>query len=165
MNETLKVGSLSAAPGAKTSAKQTVMAEGHTLDLPFFLINGQQPGPTLAVTGGIHGAEYASIEAALRLGRTIQPQELAGRLIVAPVVTVPSFKARSIYINPLDGRNINRVFPGNPEGSASEQLADWVFRNVIQQANYYIDLHGGDLNEALVARTGTGVWNPVLGAE
>ncbi len=146
----LRVGDLVAAPGNKTAEKQAVKVQNQTLELPFFLINGSRPGPTLAVTGGIHGAEYASIQAALELGRSIHPQDLAGRLIIAPVVTLPSFKARSIYVNPMDGKNINRVFPGDPNGSASEQLANWVFTNVMQQADYYIDLHGGDLNEALV---------------
>ncbi len=152
-NETLKVGDLTATPGNKTRGKQAVNVQNHALELPFFLINGARPGPTLAVTGGIHGAEYASIEAALQLGRSIEPQDLRGRLIVAPVVTVPSFKARSIYINPLDGKNINRVFPGNANGTASEQLADWIFTNVMREADYYVDLHGGDLNEALVPFT------------
>ncbi|HKS75656.1 MAG TPA: succinylglutamate desuccinylase/aspartoacylase family protein, partial [Terriglobales bacterium] len=63
------------------------------------------------------------------------------------------FAARSIYVCPLDGRNLNRVFPGNASGTASEQIADWVFRNVISQANFYVDLHGGDLVEALVPFT------------
>jgi predicted deacylase len=54
---------------------------------------------------------------------------------------------------PLDGKNLNRVFPGNAGGSASEQIAAWVFTNVIAQADYYVDLHGGDLVEALVPFT------------
>jgi predicted deacylase len=66
---------------------------------------------------------------------------------------MPSFAARSIYVCPLDGKNPNRVFPGDAGGTASEQLADWVFRNVIAQADYYVDLHGGDLIEALVPFT------------
>lgn len=69
------------------------------------------------------------------------------------MVDLPAFTARSIYICPLDGKNPNRVFPGNPDGTASEQIADWVFRNVISQADYYVDLHGGDLIEALVPFT------------
>ena len=81
------------------------------------------------------------------------PQDLRGRAIVVPVMNMPSFTARSIYVCPLDGKNLNRVFPGNAHGSASEQIADWVFRNVISQTEYYVDLHGGDLIEALVPFT------------
>jgi predicted deacylase len=72
---------------------------------------------------------------------------------VAPVMNMPSFRARSIYVSPLDGKNLNRVFPGRALGAASEQIAHWVFGNVISQAEYYVDLHGGDLIEALVPFT------------
>ena len=74
-------------------------------------------------------------------------------MIVLPVMNVPGFGIRSIYTCPLDGKNLNRVFPGDPGGSGTEQLADWVFRNVISQASYYVDMHGGDLIEALTPFT------------
>jgi hypothetical protein len=66
---------------------------------------------------------------------------------------VPGFGVRSIYTCPLDGTNLNRVFPGRADGSGTEQLAEWVFRNVVRQATHYVDLHGGDLVEALVPFT------------
>ncbi len=153
MANELGVGSLVAAPGQKTTGTQTLNLQGHTTELPIFLINGKSAGPTLVVTGGVHGAEYASIEAALRLGRTLQPDQLHGRVIIVPVLDMPAFKARAIYICPLDGKNPNRFFPGNPNGTASEQLDDWLVQNVMKQGNYYVDLHGGDLNEALVPFT------------
>jgi hypothetical protein len=149
----LTVGTLSAAPGQKTFGVQMVTAGGQEIPLAFFLVNGEWPGPTLAVTGGVHAAEYASIAAALELGRSLQPQSLRGRVIVLPVMNVPGFGVRSIYTCPLDGKNLNRVFPGNAQGTGTEQLADWVFRNVISQASHYVDLHGGDLIEALVPFT------------
>ncbi len=149
----LIVGTLSAAPGQKVFGTQTITAGGQPITLSFFLINGDRPGPTLVVTGGVHAAEYASIAAALDFGQSLQPAGLAGRVIVLPVMNVPGFGVRSIYTCPLDGKNLNRVFPGNPQGSGSEQLADWVFRNVISQANYYVDMHGGDLIEALIPFT------------
>jgi predicted deacylase len=152
-NKELKVGNLAAAPGQKTMGVQQVKIGEHTLNIPVFLINGRQDGPTLAVTGGIHGAEYASIEAALQLGRSLKPENLRGRVIVAPVVNMPAFKARSIYICPMDGINLNRVFPGKSDGGATEQLAAWIYQNIIKQGDYYVDLHGGDLNEALVPFT------------
>ena len=68
-------------------------------------------------------------------------------------MNMPAFAARSIYVCPLDGKNLNRVFPGDAHGTASEQIAAWVFTNVIAQADYYVDLHGGDLVEALVPFT------------
>jgi uncharacterized protein len=151
--EILKVGSLSAARGEKIFGVNEFPVQGQPYRLPMWLINGTADGPSLVVTAGVHAAEYASIAAALELGRSLDPANLHGRVIVVPVLDVPAFTARSIYICPLDGKNPNRVFPGNPNGTASEQIADWVFRNVISQAQYYVDLHGGDLNEALVPFT------------
>jgi hypothetical protein len=72
---------------------------------------------------------------------------------VAPVINTAAFRARSIYVCPLDGKNLNRVFPGHSLGSASVQIADWAFANVIRQADYYVDRHGGDLIEALIPFT------------
>ena len=151
--QTLKVGSLSAARGQKTYGVNEFRMQGQPYRLPMWLINGAAEGPALVVTAGVHAAEYASIAAALELGRSLDPKNLHGRVIVVPVIDMPAFTARSIYICPLDGKNPNRVFPGNANGTASEQIADWVFRNVILQADYFVDLHGGDLIEALVPFT------------
>lgn len=121
---------------------------GLPVDLPYRVVRGQQEGPLLVISAGVHGAEYASIEAALRLAQ-LDPAELKGTLWIFPVLNPPSFFARSIYVNPIDGKNLNRVFPGRSDGSFSEQLADWFTREVLSRADAYIDLHGGDLIEAL----------------
>jgi len=147
------VGALSAAPGEKRYGVVEFVVGGHPYKLPLWLIHGDKPGPTLVVTGGVHAAEYASIAAALDLGQSLLPQGLCGRVIIVPVVNMPGFAARSIYVCPLDGKNPNRVFPGDPDGSPTEQLADWLFRNVISQADYFVDLHGGDLVEELLPFT------------
>ena len=152
-NEILKVGTLSAARGEKLCGVNEFPVQNLPYRLPMWLINGNADGPTFVVTAGVHAAEYASIAAALDLGRSLDPKNLRGQVIVVPVMNMPAFTARSIYVCPLDGRNLNRVFPGDAHGTASEQIADWVFRNVISQASYYADLHGGDLIEALVPFT------------
>jgi len=149
----LSVGSLSATRGEKRYGVNEFPVQGQPYRLPMWLIHGEADGPTLVVTAGVHPAEYASIAAALEFGRSLAQKDLRGRVIVVPVMNQPAFTARSIYICPLDGRNLNRVFPGDPNGTASEQIADWVFRHVIAQADYYVDLHGGDLIEALVPFT------------
>ncbi|GEM88107.1 succinylglutamate desuccinylase/aspartoacylase family protein [Meiothermus granaticius] len=122
------------------------------LELPFTLVQGARPGPNLLVTAGIHGAEYASIAAAVQVAQT-PPQTLAGSLTVLPIVNRPAYRTRSIYINPVDGKNLNRCFPGDPGGSFAQQLAHWLTENAIQRADAYIDLHGGDLNEGLTPFT------------
>jgi predicted deacylase len=149
----LQVGQLIAAPGEKRFGTVEFPVLGQPFQLPLWLIHGSEPGPTLVVTGGVHGSEYASVAAALELGRSLQPAGLRGRVIVVPVVNMPGFAARSIYVCPLDGKNPNRVFPGDANGTGSEQLADWVFRNIIAQADCYVDMHGGDMIEELVPFT------------
>ena len=118
------------------------------IEIPFGLIEGRAPGPTLLVTAGVHGSEYCSIEAALRLlGR--DPAALAGTILVLPILNPTGFRRRSIYVMPEDGRNLNRMFPGKPDGTLSERLADWLVTKIYPQADAYLDLHGGDLSEAL----------------
>jgi uncharacterized protein len=152
-DKNLKVGNLTAAPGEKVFGVQEITVAGQPYNIPTFVINGKEDGPTLAVTGGVHAAEYASIAAALELGQNTDPATLRGQLIIVPIVNTAGFPLRSIYINPIDGINLNRVFPGDANGSASEQITHWVFNNVMKQGDYYVDMHGGDLVEALVPFT------------
>jgi len=147
------VGALSAARGEKRYGITEFTVDRKPYRLPMWLVNGVHDGPTLAVTAGVHPAEYASIAAALHFGQTIDPATLRGRVIVVPVMNLPAFTARSIYLCPLDGKNLNRVFPGDANGTASEQIAAWMFANVITRADYFVDMHGGDLIEALLPFT------------
>jgi predicted deacylase len=149
----LHVGALRADRGEKVYGVVEFAVAGAPYRLPMWLINGDGDGPTVVVTAGVHPAEYASIAGALRFGQTLSPVGLLGRVIVVPVMNLPAFAARSIYVCPLDGKNLNRVFPGKADGTASEQIAAWVFTNVIRQGDFYVDLHGGDLIEALVPFT------------
>lgn len=149
----LVVSSVSVKPGEKKSWIEQFEVNGQKYNMPLYVINGKGAGPTLAITGGVHAAEYASIAAALETGQNLDPKKLNGQVIIAPVINTPGFSARSIYVCPLDNINLNRVFPGNAQGGASEQVANWVFQNVISRGDYYIDMHGGDLVEALTPFT------------
>ncbi len=118
-------------------------------EVPYAVIEGGRPGLCLLVTAGVHGSEYCSIEAALRLVRRL-PEGLAGVITVLPILNVSGFRQRSVYVMPEDGRNLNRMFPGKPDGSASERLAHWLVTEIFPHADAYLDLHGGDLSEALI---------------
>ncbi|MDQ7844255.1 MAG: M14 family metallopeptidase [Armatimonadota bacterium] len=122
-------------------------------EIPAFVLRGGDPGPTLAVTAGIHCAEYPGIAAALRLARETDPAELRGTLIVVPLVNTPGFYERSMYTNPRDGKNINRTFPGRPDGTPAERLTHFLTTELLSGSDAYVDLHGGDLIEALIPFT------------
>src|SRR2546423_12664259 len=117
------------------------------LEIPAFDVRGSD-GPTLMLTAGVHGCEYSSIAAVGDLVRALEPQELAGRVLAVPVVNVSAFRTRTPFLPPEDGKNLNRCFPGRPDGSYSEALAHHLFE-VMSGCDYLIDLHGGDLVEAL----------------
>jgi uncharacterized protein len=121
--------------------------------LPVFLIHGEHEGPRVLILGGIHGCEYTSIDAALELGKELQPPEVKGKVIVIPIANPSSFYERSIYVHPADKKNLNRVFPGNKDGSDAERLAYCINEHIIKEVDYLIDLHGGDMIEALVPFT------------
>ncbi|RHW38036.1 succinylglutamate desuccinylase [Neobacillus notoginsengisoli] len=121
--------------------------------LPVFLLNGESEGPTVLVLGGIHGCEYTSIDAALEIGRRLEPKDIKGRLAVLPIANPEGFFSRSIYVHPKDNKNLNRVFPGNPNGTEAEKLAYCINETAFKAADYLIDLHGGDMIEALVPFT------------
>jgi predicted deacylase len=126
------------------------MRSDQTIDLgftaiPITVIKGSKPGPVLALTAGIHGYEYPPILAMQRL----QVKKLAGTLIIVHVANMPSFLGRTVYFSPLDGKNLNRVFPGRKDGTESERIADAITTNVIDKCDYLLDLHCGDGNESL----------------
>jgi predicted deacylase len=97
----------------------------------------------------VHGTEYTSIAAARELLAELRPAELSGTVTVAPLINLPAFWARSPFVVPLDGKNLNRSFPGDPRGSAAERIAAAVTEKLIKGSDYVIDLHAGDLPEAL----------------
>jgi len=116
---------------------------------PYFVIAGRTSGPTVLVTAGIHAAEYTGIEAAIRLGRGIDPAHVQGILLVIPLLNRPGFYERSVYVNPEDGDNLNRLFPGDPKGKWGERFAHRLLTEIVTRCEYAIDLHAGDLIEDL----------------
>jgi predicted deacylase len=116
---------------------------------PYFAIAGTVSGPTVLVTAGIHAAEYTGTLAAIRLGRATAPEHVRGILIVLPLLNRPGFYERSVYVNPEDGDNLNRLFPGNPKGKWGERFAHRLLTEIVTRCEYAIDLHAGDLIEDL----------------
>ena len=141
------------APPAGGKAQGHVAWEDPVLagwDWPYIAVNGALPGPAVLVTAGIHGSEYPSIDAAIRLGASLDPQRVSGQVLCLPVMNPSAFWERAPYVSPVDNLNLNRVFPGKAKGSFSERVAHHLTQRAIRHADAYIDMHGGDLPEALV---------------
>ncbi len=113
-------------------------------------ITGNNPGPVVFVNAGVHGGEYPAIETVIRLGKTIDPDTVSGAVVLMPVLNMPAFWKRSMFVCPVDNQNPNRLFPGDPNGSYSEQMVYALTTEFVANADCYIDLHGGDIVEDLV---------------
>jgi predicted deacylase len=145
------LGGVTAQAGSAAAGALAVPARGGDTGttIPFTIVHGARPGPVLALTAGVHGQEYTPILALQRLRARIDPKDLAGTIVMVHVANVPAFLARTIYFSPADGQNLNRVFPGRPDGTLSERIADVLTRDVIARATHVVDLHCGDGNESL----------------
>lgn len=121
---------------------------GETL-LPYYVIAGEQDGPVLCITSGVHGTEYPGIAANLKLYADLQPKDLAGTIIGVPQCNFASFQAKQPFVNPIDGKNLNDTFPGCPDGSMTERLCHILIHEFAAKAQYHIDMHSGDSIEWL----------------
>jgi N-alpha-acetyl-L-2,4-diaminobutyrate deacetylase len=99
-------------------------------------------GPTALFTGASHGDEYEGPIALVDLARTLRSEEVSGRVIIAPFMNMPAFRAGQ-RLSPLDGLNMNRVFPGRPDGTPTEKIADYFQRALLPIADIVLDIHSG----------------------
>ena len=122
--------------------------------IPVTIVHGAKPGPVLAVVAGVHGFEFASILAAERLAERVDPAQLKGTLVLVRVANIPGFEGRSPNVNPVDRKNLNRVFPGKADGTQTERIADLIARDVVARSDFLMDVHSGDGAEFLDAFIG-----------
>lgn len=124
--------------------------EGKEIQIPLVTLVGDEPGPTGVFTAGIHGCEFPPILAASEFCRTVDLSKVKGTVKIVTICTLPSFETQTPFINPVDGKNPNRFFPGDLNGSYTEELTWHIFNDIIKDADYHMDLHCGDLTENLV---------------
>ncbi len=126
--------------------------------IPITIVRGAQPGPTLALIAGTHGSEVAPIIALQRVRAALDPATLRGAVLIVHVANMPSFLGRTVYYSPIDGKNLNRVYPGKADGTVSERIAYAITNQIIERADYLVDIHSGDGNESLRPYT---YWSPL----
>jgi hypothetical protein len=155
MKNAVRIRDVAAARGTK---EQGYLSIGETssgpLRIPVVIINGDEDGPVLCLTAGVHATEYAPIDAVMRVVQSLDPHGLRGAVIAVPVANMRMFESRSGFVTPLDGLNLNKVSSGRRDGSISEILAHVLLEEIIGVAGYHIDLHAGDLGEILLPFAG-----------
>lgn len=135
-----------------------VSISGLALPTPVLVINGANPGPTLCLTGAIHGDELNGIEVVRRVMYDISPDALNGTLIGIPIVNLQGFQRGSRYLS--DRRDLNRYFPGEENGSLASRIAYSLFTEVISHCEYLIDLHTGSLRRTNLPQIRANMNNP-----
>ncbi|MFU2489952.1 N(2)-acetyl-L-2,4-diaminobutanoate deacetylase DoeB [Thauera sp. WH-1] len=109
--------------------------------IPITMIrNGQ--GPTALLTGANHGDEYEGAIALAKLANTLRAEEVSGCVIIVPFMNYPAFRAGT-RTSPIDRGNLNRTFPGKPDGTVTEKIADYVQRHLLPRADFVLDIHSG----------------------
>jgi len=144
------VGTATAAPGQKATGFIEVPAGvDAATSIPVAVIQGAKPGPVLALVSGSHGTEYASIIAVEKLIQSLDPAKVAGTIVILPLVNIPSFLQKVPHVNPVDGKSMNRFYPGKADGTQTERASWLITKQVVERCDYLIDYHGGDLDENL----------------
>ncbi|MGD8831014.1 MAG: succinylglutamate desuccinylase/aspartoacylase family protein [Pseudomonadales bacterium] len=117
---------------------------GSSVPTPVLVAEGTEPGPTVCLTGAVHGDELNGIEIVRRVMYSLDPEKLTGRVVGVPIVNLQGFERHSRYL--ADRRDLNRFFPGNPRGSSASRIAYSFFERVIRHCDALVDLHTGSFH-------------------
>jgi len=132
--------------------------EGISTETPVLIVNGRQAGPTLCLTAAIHGDELNGIEMVRRVLHELDPEKLHGAVIGIPIVNLQGFRRGSRYLP--DRRDLNRYFPGNPQGSSAARIAYSFFEEIILQCDTLVDLHTGSFYRTNLPQLRADLRNP-----
>src|SRR5947209_19392278 len=144
------VGTATAAAGQKATGYIEVPAGvDAATGIPVIVVRGSKPGPVLALVSGAHGTEYASVIALEKLIPVLDPAQISGTVIILPLVNIQSFQQKVPHVNPVDGKSMNRFYPGKQDGTQTERASYLITKEVVERCDHLIDLHGGDLDESL----------------
>lgn len=141
--EALRMLGAEVLPGTATRLAWSVKDSlaGISVPTPVLVVHGKNPGPRVCLTAALHGDELNGIEVVRRILYDLQPEKLSGTVIGVPIVNLQGFRRASRYLP--DRRDLNRYFPGRPNGSSAARIAHSFFHDVIVHCNYLVDLHTG----------------------
>ncbi len=142
----------------RLSWSATELFEGVPIATPVLVVNGGHPGPTLCLTAAVHGDELNGIEMVRRVMHNLDADELSGAVIGVPIVNLQGFRRASRYLP--DRRDLNRYFPGNPQGSQASRIAFSFFTKVVTHCDALVDLHTGSFERANLPQLRADLRNP-----
>ena len=134
---------------SKTLVKLPVEDAHHDVKtfIPLGILEGENPGPTLAVITGIHATEYVSQDGVARFWESLNPDEISGKVLVILGADIKAMLAHHMWTNPVDGKRMGRDFPGKKDGTLTEVISHVLWEEVITKADAIIDCHGGEYSE------------------
>lgn len=135
-----------------------IQIAGLSQPTPVLVVNGAKAGPTLCLTGAIHGDELNGIEIIRRTMYDLEPKKLSGRVVGIPIVNLPGFQQGSRYLP--DRRDLNRHFPGSPDGSLADRIAYSLFEKIIRRCDMLVDIHTGSLKRTNLPQLRADMNNP-----
>ena len=147
-------------PGTSTRLAWTpgIQIAGLSQTTPVLVVNGINAGPTLCLTGAVHGDELNGIEIIRQTMYDLNPEKLSGTVVGVPIVNLPGFQQGSRYLP--DRRDLNRHFPGSPDGSLADRIAHSLFENVIRKCDMLVDIHTGSLKRTNLPQLRADMNNP-----
>lgn len=159
MNDVFQIGTAKAKPGERAYGEVfvTTRVDGTPISIPIILVRGKTPGPILCLNGCIHGDEFSGMESIVRIANELDPEELVGTLVAVPVVNQPALED-SFRQSHYDHLNLNRIFPGDPNGTLTQKIADKFLNEIVTKCTAMVDLHGGGgysrITQVVVAQGG-----------
>lgn len=149
-------------PGTATRLAWSVKDSlaGISTPTPVLVVHGKNPGPRVCLTAALHGDELNGIEVVRRILYDLQPEKLSGTVIGVPIVNLQGFRRASRYLP--DRRDLNRYFPGRPNGSSAARIAHSFFHEVIVHCHYLVDLHTGSFRRTNLPQLRADLTNPAV---
>ncbi len=135
---------------------------GRNLKSPVTIVRGHNDGPVLCLVAAIHGDELNGVEIVRRVSQGLDPATMNGTVISIPIVNVFGLASNSRYLP--DRRDLNRFFPGDPEGSAASRIAYSLFTDLISYCGYLIDFHTGSFKRSNIPQLRADMSNPQVTA-
>ena len=144
----------------RSNIKCTELEDGTPVIIPYFVMQGKRRRPILLLDAAIHGDELNGIEVIIRLFEELNPMELNGTILAVPVVNSLAFRERK-RMDSIDGKDLNRVFPGKRNGTVTERIAYHFFNKFVKKADFGIDLHTGMKGHLLIPHPRLRAYNKI----